>query len=122
VIEESGQPQPDQVMHPVGIKIVVQLEHDIAGGRDVLQFAQHAGAAVGDGMGKQPALLMQFDVVSALGGGQDRDDDANDRDNDHDADRRGADRAPASVILALTILRESCQRLSPHGRPPRLTC
>ena len=53
VIEEGGEPQADQVVHPVGVEIVVQLQHDVVRGRDVLQLAQHAAAAVGDRLGQQ---------------------------------------------------------------------
>ena len=121
VIEESREPQSDQVMHPVGIEIVMELQDDVARGRDVFQFTQHALPAVGDRLGQEAALLLQLDVVGTLGRGQDGDHDADDRDNDDEADRRRADGARTAVQSALTVLREPRQSLSPHGRPPGLT-
>ena len=121
MIEERREPQPDQMMHPVGVEIVVELQDDIIRGRDILQFAHHAVAAVGDRLGQEPAFLLQFDVVGPLGRGQHRDDDAKNGNDDDDADRRSADRAATTVILARALLRQSRDSLSPHGRPPRLT-
>ena len=119
VVEEGREPQTDQMMHPVGIEIVVKLQDDIARGRDVFQFAQHALSAIGDRLGEEATLLLQLDVVGTFGSGQDGDHDAHDRDEDDETDRRGADGARPSVQSALTVLRESRQSLSPHGRPPR---
>ena len=121
VVEEGREPQADQMMHPVGIEIVVKLQDDIARGRDVLQFAQHALSAIGDRLGEQAALLVQLDVVGALGRGQDGDHDAHDRDENDETDRRRANGARTSVQSALTVLRESRQSLPPHGRPLELT-
>ena len=95
------EPQPDQVMHPVRIEIVVQLKDDIVGGRDVFQFAQHAAAAVDDGVGEKLAFLRQLDVVGALRGREHRDHDADDRHDDDQPDRRGPDAArPLAVVTA----------------------
>ena len=68
VIEERAEPQPDQMMHPVAIEIVVQLIDDVVRGGDVFQFAQHAMAAIGDRVGQEQAFLLQFNVVGAPGG------------------------------------------------------
>ena len=108
------------MMHPVGIEVVVQLQHDVVRGRDVFELAHHAMAAVGDRLGQQPALLLQLDVVGAFGGGKHRHHDADDRDEDDDADRRGAECArarPSSCACgtAQAASKPLATRASPQG-------
>ncbi len=67
VVEEGREAQADEVMHPVGIKIVVELQDDIVGRCDVFEFMQHATSAVRDGLREEFLLLLQLDVVGALG-------------------------------------------------------
>jgi hypothetical protein len=122
VVEERGEPQPDQVMHPVGIEIVMQLKDDVVRGRDVLQLAQHAAAAVDDGVGEKLAFLRQLDIVGPLRGGKHRDHDADDCHENDQSDRRGANAPrPLAVVIAPQpeYLRQS---LSPHSAFPRPAC
>ena len=107
------------MMHPVGVEVVMELQDDVVRGRDILQFAHDAMTAIGDRLDQKPAFLLQFDVVGALRGGNDRDHDANNGDEDDDADRRGADRARAAAPSAFTELREPPYSLPPHGVPPK---
>ena len=120
VVEEGAQPQPDEMMDPVAIEIVVQLIDDIVRGGDIFEFAQHAVAAVGDRIGQEQALLLQFNVVRAPGRGEHRDDDADDRKRDHDADRNRhrscADaRRHSACGTFQTASKPSATRANPQG-------
>ncbi len=116
VIEERLQPQAHVHLHPFGIEGDADLAIGGLGGRDAFDLAKHAFVMVAQRAGKELTLVVERDLVGALGRSEHRDHDANDGDGHNDPDRdhhAETHVAPTGSLAPLADIRRSHNRFLP---------
>jgi hypothetical protein len=116
VVEEGRQPGADAALHPLRVVVGADRERGAVGCRDALDLAQNPLAACGNRPPHQLLLAVERHLVGPMGGGQYRDDDADDRNGDDHADRHDEVQSHALPPRRLALLCHSRQRQR-HNAP-----
>ena len=119
VSEEGFQPVPDAAARPVRVEGGAHVLDGGLRGGDALDLAQHALALAAQGAREHQPLMLDGDVVGALGRGQHGDHDADDGDGDDDADRDHHAQAGAVPIGISGLLGSAPTRSSRQAIPPK---